>query len=67
MVVNLLCKYLRFKDLPSSVIPHLTKSPRRLQIRKKVKENKLYFGLMVTISNAARIAWPILTLFCVSI
>ena len=39
VAVNLLCEYLGFKDLPSSGIPHYTQSPRRLQIRKKVKEN----------------------------
>ena len=39
VAVNLLCEYLRFKDLPSSGILHYTQSPRRLQIRKKVKEN----------------------------
>ena len=36
---EVLCEYLQFKDLPSSCIPHYTQSPRRLQIRKKVKEN----------------------------
>ena len=39
VAVNLLCEYLRFKDLLSSGIPQYTQSPRRLQIRKKVKEN----------------------------
>ena len=29
VAVNLLCEYLRFKDLPSSGIPHYTQSPRR--------------------------------------
>ena len=37
--VNLICEYLRFKDLLSSGIPHYTQSPRCLQIRKKVKES----------------------------
>ena len=39
VAVNLICEYLRFKDLPSSGTTHYTQSPRRLQIRKKVKEN----------------------------
>ena len=39
VAVNLICQYLQFNDLPSSGIALYTQSPRRLRMRKKVKEN----------------------------
>ena len=53
VAVNLICEYLRFKDLPSSGIPH-TQSPRRLQIRKKVKENIKINGEKMKLKYAKR-------------
>ena len=56
VAVNLLCEYLLFKDLPSSGIPHYTQSlsPRRLQIRKKVKENIKINGEKMKVKYAKR-------------
>ena len=54
VAVNLPCKYLRFKDLPSSGIPHQTQSPRRLQIRKKAKENIKINGEKTKVKYATR-------------
>ena len=54
VAVNLLSEYLRFKDLSSSGIPHYTQSPRRLQIRKKVKENIKINGEKMKVRYAKR-------------